>query len=139
MKLVPLLTMSLRQTDTAVVGPLAGGDSLAWGLGEGTVAGRVRGTAKGSNTPRLRADGVNEPKVSGVIRSDDGQTVLYEMRGRSQPPEVGQGARHIFGSMTFRTAAERYVWMNSICGVVEAELAGGHIEYRVFELQPDDR
>ncbi len=137
MKLVPLLTMSLRQTEAALIGPLASGDSLAWGLGEGTVAGRVRGTAKGTNAPRLRADGVNELNVSGVIRSDDGETVLYEVRGRSQPPHGGDGVRHIFGSMTFRTAADSYGWLNSICAVVEAEFGSGQIEYRVFEPEPE--
>ena len=135
MKLIPLFTVSLRQTETVLVGPLAGGDSLAWGIGEGTVSGRIRGTVKGMNAPRLRADGVNEPNVTGVIRSDDGQNVLYEMRGRAQPPAVANGPRQIFASMIFRTAAADYEWLNAVCAFVEAELASGQIEYRVFEPQ----
>lgn len=63
------------------------------------------------------ADGVNEPNVNGIIPSDDGRTVLFELRGRSFPPEVGRSDRQIYGSITFHPAAEAEGWLNLVCAV----------------------
>jgi hypothetical protein len=142
MKLVPLFTMTNRQTVSIGSGPLAGGDTIGFVLGEGDIAGeRVRGTLQRANLARHRADGVNVPDTHGVISTDDGASIFFELRGQAAAPATGSAIRNVFAAMTFRTSAPAYGWLNAVFALAEAhyDTRGGSIEYRVFECAPDDQ
>ncbi len=94
---------------------------------EGIVEGeRVRGTYRACNHPRRRADGVNVPDVHGVITTDDGAQVYFEMHGLGVL-EPGAAGRRVTGSATYRTAAPGYAWLNTVVSAVEG----------VYRAQPD--
>jgi hypothetical protein len=143
MKLVPLFEMSAKYTESTLVGPLAGGESMIWALREGTITGeRVRGTHRACNHPRRRADDVNVPDVHGVITTDDGALIYYEMHGYGLPDPAA--VRRVTGTSTYRTASERYAWLNTVVGAFEGHYvqdpAGGVIgRFRVHECVNDLR
>ena len=142
MKLVPLFTMTNRQTASLGSGPLVGGDTIAFVLGEGEIAGeRIRGTLQRANLARHRADGVNIPDTHGVITTDDDAHIFFELRGQAAPPAAGSAIRNVFAGMTFRTDSPAYSWLNAVYALAEAhyDTRGGSIEYHVFECAPDDQ
>ena len=119
MKLVPLFEMVYRYVErhpVSLKGPL-GTDSTAWMFREGTISGeRVRGGHKAMNKSVVRADNVVTPDIRGVLTTDDGVEVYYEIRGYGIDVD---GLRHFKGSMYFLTGDERYAWLNTVVGVIE--------------------
>lgn len=141
MKLVPLFTMTNLQSSTVASGPLVGGDSIAFVYGDGVVAGdRLSGTLRRANRATHRADGVNIPDTHGVITTDDGANVFFDVRGLAAPPANGSFIRSVFSAMTFRTGSPSYLWINSVFAIAEAQYdtRGSTIAYRVFECAPDE-
>lgn len=140
MKLVPLCTMTHRQTEYVSSGPLPGGDSIGFVLAEGEVTGeRLAGTTKRHNFAYHRADGVNLPNTQGVIATHDGATVFFEIHGLSPLPRPGTTVRDAFAGIMFRTADPRYAWLNSVYGVCEGRYAGGPVAgYDIYECRSDD-
>ncbi len=112
-----------------LVAPYAGGDGGGYGAGHGTVRGeRLNGVAAWSNHPRRRSDGRMLPDAHGVILTDDGARVIFELRGRTVFRDPGRGTQSLIG--WFESDDERYRWLNDVVCV-----AGGKI--RVQELQTD--
>jgi hypothetical protein len=139
MKLVPLCTMTSRRIDHAYTDALPGGERVGWVVGEGRVEGeRLSGTLRRSNVPHHRADGVNVDTTNGVITTPDGASVFYELRGLAVVTAGGAPARDILASVTFRTSAPAYAWLNSVFAVAEAKYdgLGGPSEYHIFECRP---
>jgi hypothetical protein len=119
MKLVPIFEMVHKYVDrhTAEVSGPRGTDSTSWMFREGTIAGeRVRGNHKAMNKSVLRADNVVTPDIRGILTTEDGAGVYYEIRGYGIEVE---GLRHFKGSMFFLTSDERYTWLNTVLGVME--------------------
>lgn len=140
MKLVPLFTMSHRQTASIYSDPLPGGETVGWNIGEGTVSGaRIRGTLRRANRPWHRADGLQVPDSHGVITTDDGASVFYEYRGLGRAAD-GDAPPEGYGAFTFRTSDARYIWLNSVFAVAERRDRGGAdaVAYAVYECRPDD-
>jgi hypothetical protein len=141
MKLVPLFEMSAKYTESTFVGPLAGGEGMIWALRQGTVAGpRIRGSHRACNHPRRRADDVNVPDVHGVITTDDGALIYYEIHGYGV--RDGAAGRRVTASSTYRTGAEKYAWLNTVIGAVEGHYLpdpeGGMVgRFRVYECIND--
>ncbi len=128
MRLAPLFDMTVRYTEIHWAQPLngdGGHEGIAWALREGRVDGaRLRGTYKACNHPYRRADNVNVPDVHGMITTDDGALVYYEIHayGLLDP---GKDTRRVVGSVTFRSGMERYAWLNSLFGTVEGAYERG--------------
>lgn len=146
MKLRPLFEMTVRYTESHWAEPLNGPDGhegIAWALREGELAGeRIRGTYRACNHPYRRADDVNVPDVHGVISTEDGALVYYEIHGYGLL-DPGQTTRRVVGAVTFRTAADRYRWLNLLFGTVEGRYVrttDGRLEghFRAFECVSDD-
>jgi hypothetical protein len=119
MKLVPLFEMVYRYVErhnVALKGPL-GTDSTAWMFREGTIVGdRIRGGHKAMNKSVVRSDNVVTPDIRGILTTDDGAEVYYEIRGYGIDVD---GLRHFKGSMYFLTDAEKYAWLNTAVGAIE--------------------
>ncbi len=128
MKLAPLFDMTVRYTEIRWAEPLdrpGGTEGQGWALREGRVDGaRVRGTYKACNHPHRRADNVNEPEVYGMIATDDGALVYYEIHAYGLL-EPGKDTRRVVGSMTFKSGAPQYVWLNSCYATVEGSYVRG--------------
>jgi hypothetical protein len=136
-KLVPLFTMRHRQTAAVYSDPLPGGETVGWVIGEGVVSGaRIRGTLQRANRPWHRADGVQVPDSHGIITTDDGASVFFELRGLGRPAS-GDTRPEAYGGLTFRTSEARYAWLNSVFAVAERTDDGGPdgVAYEVYECQ----
>jgi hypothetical protein len=136
--MVLLFTMTHRQTAAIYSRALPGGETIGWAVGEGSVSGlRIRGRLRRANRPWHRADGVQIPNSYGVISTDDGASVFFDFRGLGRP--LGDRPPEAYGGMTFRTADERYAWLNSIFAVAERRDDGGPeaaVIYNVYECTP---
>jgi hypothetical protein len=98
-----------------------GSDATNWMLLEGAIIGeRIRGRHKALNLSAVRADGVATPDARGVIITEDGAEVLYEISGLAEQIE---GQRHVKGSMIFRTGAQQYAWLNTVLAVLSGRYA----------------
>lgn len=119
MKLVPLFEMVHKYVErhsVSLKGPL-GTDSTSWMFREGTMSGeRVRGGHKAMNKSVLRSDNVVTPDIRGILTTDDGAEVYYEIRGYGIEVD---GLRNFSGSMYFLTDAEQYAWLNTVVAVME--------------------
>ena len=105
---------------------LAAPVSYSFAHGEGTVSGKhFTGTAKWSNHPWRRPDGVWNPDMHGIITTDDAATLRFAFRGLSVPSPGPESRYSFVASATFQADAEKYRWLNNVMGVVEAELIVG--------------
>ena len=108
------------------------GDSVegaGYGEGEGSASGpRISGAVHWTSHPRRRSDGVMLPEADGVIRTEDGATILFEMRGRTvtlqkESGEKGGQLLHVF----FESDDERYAWVNRAVCVAEGVVDPGSL------------
>lgn len=107
---------------------------LAEGRCEGTVAGRFRG----ANHPQRRPDGTFQPDFQGVIETDDGATIYFDLRGYGRAYPAGR--RQIAGWATHVCDHERYARLNDVVCAIEGEVrarddrSGVDLVIDVYEL-----
>lgn len=136
MRLEPLYLMRLHYPEGWSAG-LSGGHSEHFMLAEGSVEGRIRGRVRGANLTRRRPDGTDVPEARGVIETQDGATLLFELRGvaRTHVP----GRRQVTGSVTHVSDDTRYTWLNDVVCVLSGEVrslggSGSEIVLQIAEL-----
>ena len=140
MKLDPLyrVTFSYPEHWHAVLEGVNGVESRHFFLAEGRCEGRIAGRFRGANHPRRRTDETYEPDFQGAIETDDGASVLFDLRGygRAYP----EGRRQVVGTVTHVSGDERYRWLNDVVAVVAGEVrphedgSGTDIVLEVAEL-----
>jgi hypothetical protein len=135
MRLGKMCSMDLSYTDGFhLIRPYDGESGLGWGVGTGTVSGdRVRGTARWSNHPTRRGDGAMLPAVRGVIETEDGAEVVFDLAGRTvfvDRDGVSVGRQLLL--CLFESEDRDYLWLNdSVCvveGAINAETLVVHFE-----------
>ena len=95
---------------------------------EGYLSGRFRGM----NHPRLRAeDDTYLPDFQGVIETEDGARIAFDLRGYGRPRDYG---REIVGTMLHSTGDDRYARLNDTVCVLAAEARGRTIRIEVAEV-----
>ena len=97
------------------VPPAEHGDGRIYGEGTGTLTGRLAGTARWSNFPRIR-EGYALPDARGVIEVAGGE-VLFTLTGLSSLTD-GRGL-HV---MMFQTTEPDHLWLNSVLAVGEGRI-----------------
>ena len=108
-----------------LVTPYEGGEGTGYGEGDGTATGeRVRGTVRWSNHPHARSDGTMLPDAHGVIRTEDGADITFELRGRSVLSEDGnrrgQNLAAVFEAQDedeVRTRLADDPWVNGVLSI----------------------
>jgi hypothetical protein len=113
-----------------LIRPFGSEEGRGYGEGDGTVAGpRLTGHVRWVNHPHRRSDGTMLPDTHGVIVTDDGATLLFDLQGRTA--FVGdQGQQLLY--LLVETEAERYRWLNNALCVVEGVIENQQIRARVF-------
>lgn len=123
MRLAPLCEMDVRYTEVHWVQPLngpGGSEGQGWGLREGAVRGeRIRGMHKSFNHPYRRSDDITESRVHGMITTDEGALIYYEIGGYLIP-DPAHPTRRIIGTARFRSVAPGYEWLNTTIATLEA-------------------
>jgi hypothetical protein len=71
------------KTGFTIVSPYGSEEGIAYDEGRGTATGRIEGTVVWSNYPRRRMDGRMPPNLRGLISTDDGASILFELRGNN--------------------------------------------------------
>ncbi len=107
-------------------------------IAEGRCEGRLSGRLRGANHPRRRTDLTYLPDFQGVIETDDGATIAFDLRGfgRSYP----EPNRQVVGVVTHLTGDEHYRWLNdAVCPLAgevrpRADESGVDIALEVAEL-----
>jgi hypothetical protein len=87
---------------------------------EGHCTGRISGRLHGANFPRSRADGTFLPHFQGVIETDDGASILFDMRGYGRAYPVGR--RQIVAMCFHVSDDERYQRLNDVVCVATGEV-----------------
>lgn len=140
MRLESLYRMTFRYPEAWFV-ELEGGrgtESAHFFIAEGRCEGRVSGRMRGANHPRRRTDETYLPDFQGVIETDDGADLVFDLRGygRAYP----EARRQVVGFVTHVTGDERYRWLNdavcALAGEVRAlpDGSGTDIVLEVAEL-----
>ena len=92
-------------------------------IAEGRCEGRVSGRFRGANHPRRRTDLTYLPDFQGVIETDDGATLVFDLRGygRAYP----EPRRQVVGTATHASADVRYSRLNDVVCVLAGEVRPG--------------
>jgi hypothetical protein len=114
-----------------MVSPYDGKEGGAYGEGRGSCAGRIAGTVVWSNFPHRRSDGRMLPDARGLITTDDGASILFELRGRTVFAEgEPAGRQHLVG--WFEAEDERYLWLNDTVCIAEGRIDDDGMHIRVY-------
>ena len=110
-----------------LVRPFGTEEGWGYGEGEGTIKGdRLKGKIRWVSHPRHRGDGSVLPSADGVIKTDDGATVLFNFQGKTAWVN-GMGRQLLF--ITFACDDHRYKWLNDAFCVLEG--AVDHLGLRI--------
>ena len=137
MRLEHLCDLELAyRSEFTLVRPYGGEEGNAYGEIEGSITGkRFQGTFRGVNHPFRRNDGAMLPDAHGVIRTEDGATVLFSLAGRTVWVETANGrqGRQLLRAL-FEAEDQRYRWLNNTVCILEGKIdAGtGRMQARVY-------
>ena len=116
-------------------------------FGEGRFSGRAFEATMlaGSDALLFRADGIVQPDVRLVLRTDDDAIIFVQYRGlRHGPPDVmrriargevvPEDSYYLRTSVFFETGAERYRWLNGVLAVGVGRREPGEVVYEIHEV-----
>ena len=116
MQLRPLYSVRFRYPEGWAVELKGAGGTEEFHLyiAEGTATGRIAGRFRGANHPRRRTDHTFVPDFQGVIETDDGAVVMFDLHGYGRVYPAGR--RQIVAAGFPYSSDERYAWLNdSLC------------------------
>jgi len=114
-----------------LIRPYGGEEGSGYGEGAGTVTGRIKGRVVWSNHPHRRSDGRMMPDTHGLILTDDGARIVFELRGRTVFNEDrSRGGQTFVGS--FESDDDNYCWLNDVMCIAEGVI---HPEPNVIEIR----
>ncbi|MDP8931743.1 MAG: DUF3237 domain-containing protein [Actinomycetota bacterium] len=120
MELVKLGEVELRYTSLEAID--YGSEGQLYGTMEGRLTGeRLGGELRLTNLAPRRGDNVNLPTLRGVLVTNDGATVWVELDGIATLRQ-DDSARVFTTTFRFRTGASKYIWLNTVFGVLEGIL-----------------
>ena len=120
MRLEPLYRIRFGYPESWIVS-LDGGWEQHLYLAEGRCEGTISGRFRGANFPlRQGADGPFRPDFHAVIETDDGATIMFELRGygRTHPP----GRRQVVGAVFHTSDTDEHRRLNDAVCVCVGEV-----------------
>jgi hypothetical protein len=114
-----------------LISPYSSDEGIGYGEGRGTASGQIVGSVVWSNYPRRRSDGRMLPNARGLITTDDGASILFELRGRTIFDEDDpSGRQNLVG--WFEAEDERYRWLNDIVCIAEGRIHDQGMQIRAY-------
>jgi hypothetical protein len=114
----------------AIVSAYDSEEGIGYGEGRGTATGRIEGTVVWSNYPRRRSDGRMLPNVRGLVTTDDGAAILFELRGRTIFEGDAPGRQNLVG--WFESDHTSYRWLNDVVCIAEGTISAEGMEIRIY-------
>lgn len=142
MRLEPLCVFDWRYDEDGrvpdggfvLIRPYGGEEGSGYGEGHGTVSGdRISGTVVWSNHPHRRSDTRMLPDAHGLIVTDDGARIVFDLRGRTVfSADRTRGGQNLIG--TFESDDQRYAWLNDVVCIAEGTILpeSNRIEIRAY-------
>ena len=127
MRLEPLYTLAFHYEESATVRRGEDVDQLLGGRGR--CEGRVAGSFHGTNRARRRPGQPFEPDYHGVIETDDGATILWDLSGYGWPDEG-----RVLATIKHVTADAGYEYLNGALCVVNGVVRDREVTLEVAEL-----
>jgi sugar lactone lactonase YvrE len=102
--------------------PYGGEEGCGYGEGRGSVSGeRIRGSVVWSNHPHRRSDARMLPDVHGLVVTDDGARIVFELHGRTVfNDDRSRGGQTLVGA--FESDDDRYTWLNDVVCIAEGTI-----------------
>lgn len=113
-----------------IVSPYGGAEGIGYGEGRGTATGRIAGSVVWSNYPRRRSDGRMLPNARGLISTDDGASILFELRGRTIFAGDAPGRQNLVG--WFESDDDRYRWLNDVVCIADGLIDDDGMRIHVY-------
>jgi hypothetical protein len=110
--------------------PYGSDEGPAYGEGRGTATGRIAGSVVWSNYPRRRSDGRMLPNARGLVTTEDGAAIFFELRGRTWFGEDGLGRQNLVG--WFEADDARYTWLNDVVCIAEGVIGDEGMRIHVY-------
>jgi uncharacterized protein DUF3237 len=114
----------------AIVSGYGGEEGIGYGEGRGTATGRINGAVVWTNSPRRRTDGRMLPNVRGLITTDDGASIVFELHGRTIFEGDEPGKQNLVG--WFESDHQSYRWLNDVVCIAEGRIAAKGMEIHVY-------
>ena len=132
-----------------IIGPVPEGMRVNFYIQGGTFEGpNLRGTVRpvGADWFTLRSDGVGQLDVRVTLETDDGESIYVYYYGLIDfPDEVKQdlaqgklelgGEFRILTNPIFRTASEKYSWLNSTFAVGVGSSGENKVRYSIYRIK----
>jgi hypothetical protein len=117
MRLEPLYRLTFNYSEEWGVGIGDEGSpaGMYFFIAEGRCSGAITGRFRAANHPLRRADGTFLPDLQGVIETDDGATIIVDVRGYGRAYPIG--ARQIVSSLLHVSDDPRYSRLNDTVSV----------------------
>ncbi len=117
MRLEPLYRLTFRYTEEwgVATGDVTSPAGAFFFIAEGRCTGNVIGRFRAANHPLRRADGTFLPDLQGIIDTEDGATIVLDMRGYGRAYPLG--ARQVVVAMTHLSDHPRYARLNDSLSV----------------------
>jgi hypothetical protein len=79
----------------------------------------------------MRRDGVGQLDVRGTVETDDGELIYVYYSGLAD----FSGEPRLFTNPVFRTASDKYSWLNSTFAVAVGAPGENSVSYSVYKLK----
>ena len=81
----------------------------------------------------MRPDGIGELDVRATLETDDGELIYVYYKGLADMS--GEGEPRIITNPVFRTASEKYSWLNGIFTVAVGAPGENKVSYSVYKIK----
>ena len=130
-----LCDIEAELSEPEMIGDVPEGTRTTFYIKGGTIEGpNMRGTVRpvGADWFVMRRDGVGQLDVRATVETDDGELVYIYYYGLV---DFSSGEQKLFTNPIFRTASEKYSWLNGTFAVAVGEPGENSVSYSVYKLK----